>query len=141
MRSRRNPGITTIRRRRVFVEPKCSVPRACVAMSRGRETNSLYLTNPQHQDEQCTHLTHHDRHDALDRLTATLNRGSAQIAAIDHAGPAPTDDIDPLDPPPSRMSLLGSPGRSPNAKPNETRPNGKPPASTSPPAANHNHGT
>jgi ATP-dependent exoDNAse (exonuclease V) alpha subunit len=75
---------------------------AYVAMSRGRQNNSLYLTNPQHQDEQCTHLTHQGHPDALDRLTATLNRGSAQIAAIDHAGPAPTDHIDPFGPlPPS----------------------------------------
>jgi hypothetical protein len=73
---------------------------AYVAMSRGRQANSLYLTNPQHQDEQCTHLTHQGRHDALERLTATLNRGSAQTAAIDHAGPAPTDDVDPFGPPP-----------------------------------------
>ncbi len=73
---------------------------AYVAMSRGRQTNSLYLTNPEHQDEQCTHLTHQGQPDALDRLTATLNRGSAQTAAIDHAGPAPTDDVDPFGPPP-----------------------------------------
>jgi conjugative relaxase-like TrwC/TraI family protein len=71
-----------------------------VAMSRGRQTNTLYLTNPQHQDEQCTHLTHQGQPDALDRLTAALNRGSAQIAAIDHAGPAQSNDVDPLGPPP-----------------------------------------
>ncbi|MDH3262326.1 MAG: hypothetical protein OEM84_15385 [Acidimicrobiia bacterium] len=50
--------------------------------------------------EECTHLTHTGRPDLLDRLTVALNSGSAQIAAIDHAGPAPTDDIDPLGPPP-----------------------------------------
>jgi hypothetical protein len=69
-------------------------------MSRGRQTNTLYLTNPQPADEQCTHLTHQDPHDALDGLTSTLNRGSAQIAAIDHPGPAQSNDIDPLGPPP-----------------------------------------
>jgi ATP-dependent exoDNAse (exonuclease V) alpha subunit len=73
---------------------------AYVAMSRGRQTNTLYLTNPQPADEQCTHLTHQGRHDALERLTSTLNRGSAQVAAIDHPGPAQSDDIDPLGPPP-----------------------------------------
>ncbi len=73
---------------------------AYVAMSRGRQTNTLYLTNPQPADEQCTHLTHQGHHDALDRLTATLNRGSAQTAAIDHPGPTLTDDVDPLGPPP-----------------------------------------
>ncbi|MDF1597890.1 MAG: hypothetical protein P1T08_17560, partial [Acidimicrobiia bacterium] len=73
---------------------------AYVAMSRGRQTNTLYLTNVGPADEQCAHLTHQGRSDALDRLTASLNRASAQIAAIDHAGPAPTDDIDPLGPPP-----------------------------------------
>jgi hypothetical protein len=73
---------------------------AYVAMSRGRQTNTLYLTNPQHQDEQCTHLTHQGQPDALDGLTAALNRGSAQTAAIDHPGPAQSHDIDPLGPPP-----------------------------------------
>jgi hypothetical protein len=78
---------------------------AYVAMSRGRQNNTLYLTNPQPADEQCTHLTHQGRHDALDRLTATLNRGSAQIAAIDPAGPAPADDVDPLGPPPPSSDI------------------------------------
>ena len=92
-------GVTTDRTF-VIVDGTTDREWAYVAMSRGRQTNTLYLTNPQHQDEQCTHLTHQDRHDALDRLTATLNRGSTQIAAIDHPGPTLTDDIDPLGPPP-----------------------------------------
>ena len=71
-----------------------------VAMSRGRQTNTLYLTNPQHDDEQCTHITHTGHPDALERLTSALNRGSTQTAAIDHRGPAPTDHIDPFGPPP-----------------------------------------
>ncbi|MFC2176981.1 MobF family relaxase [Actinomycetota bacterium] len=75
---------------------------AYVAMSRGRQNNTLYLTNPEPTDEQCTHLTHTERHDALDGLTAALNRGSTQTAAIDHAGPTAIDDIDPFGPrPPS----------------------------------------
>ncbi len=73
---------------------------AYVAMSRGRQTNTLYLTNPQHAEEQCTHLTHQDHSDALDSLVAALSRGSTQTAAIDHTGLAPTGDIDPLGPPP-----------------------------------------
>ena len=71
-----------------------------VAMSRGRQTNTLYLTNPQHEDEQCTHLTHQGHQDPLERLTSALNRGSTGTAAIDHPGPTPTDHIDPLGPPP-----------------------------------------
>jgi ATP-dependent exoDNAse (exonuclease V) alpha subunit len=73
---------------------------AYVAMSRGRQNNTLYLTNPQQADEQCTHLTHQGRHDPVDRLTAALERGSAQTAAIDHPGLARSDGIDPFGPPP-----------------------------------------
>jgi hypothetical protein len=92
-------GVTT-GRTFVIVDGTTDREWAYVAMSRGRQTNTLYLTNPQPADEQCTHLTHQGHHDALDRLTAALNRGSAQSAAIDHPGPASTDDIDPLGPPP-----------------------------------------
>jgi hypothetical protein len=63
---------------------------AYVAMSRGRQTNTLYLANPEPDDEQCTHLTHEDRRNALDVLTTSLGRSSAHAAAIDHvAGSAP----------------------------------------------------
>jgi hypothetical protein len=78
---------------------------AYVAMSRGRQTNTLYLTNPQHAEEQCTHLTHHGHRDALDTLVAALNRASTQTAAIDHTGLAPTGDIDPYGPPPPSRDI------------------------------------
>ncbi|MCZ6736904.1 MAG: hypothetical protein O7B77_02895, partial [Actinobacteria bacterium] len=63
---------------------------AYVALSRGREANTLYLANPEHADEGCTHLTHPDRREAFGALTTSLDRSSAQTAAIDHfAGSAP----------------------------------------------------
>ncbi len=65
-----------------------------------RQTNTLYLTNHQHADEQCTHLTHTDHRDAIESLVAALNRGSTQTAAIDRPGLVPTGDIDPFGPPP-----------------------------------------
>ncbi|MFC2177429.1 MobF family relaxase [Actinomycetota bacterium] len=73
---------------------------AYVAMSRGRQANTLYLADAELAEESCTHLTHDVRHDPLDGLTAVLNRGSTQTAAIDHAGPTATDDLDALGPPP-----------------------------------------
>jgi hypothetical protein len=73
---------------------------AYVAMSRGRQANSLYLADPEPGDEPCTHLAHTGRHDALDGFTAALNRDSAQIAAIDHAGPTLSHDLDLVGPPP-----------------------------------------
>ena len=93
-------GVTTDR---TFVVVDGTTDRewAYVAMSRGRENNTLYLTNPEPADEQCTHLTHQASHDPLDHLTADLNRSSTQIAAIDQTGQTlDTDDIDPLGPPP-----------------------------------------
>jgi hypothetical protein len=92
-------GVTTDRTF-VIIEGTTDREWAYVAMSRGRQYNTLYLANPQPADEQCTHLTHQGRHDPVDRLTATLNHNSAQIAAIDHARPTPSDDIDPFGPPP-----------------------------------------
>lgn len=73
-----------------------------VAMSRGRQANTLYLADaePRPAEESCTHLTHTQGDDALDRLTAALNRSSTQTAAIDHAGSTPTDAMDRLGPPP-----------------------------------------
>ena len=56
---------------------------AYVAMSRGRQANTLYLANPKPDDEQCTHLTHPDRRDVFDTLVASLGRSSTQTAAID----------------------------------------------------------
>jgi ATP-dependent exoDNAse (exonuclease V) alpha subunit len=92
-------GVTTSR---TFVIVNGTTDRewAYVAMSRGRQTNTLYLTTQDLADEQCTHLTHQGHHDPLDRLTATLNRGSTQTAASDHTGPPQTGDIDPFGPPP-----------------------------------------
>lgn len=83
---------------------RSSKPGSCphqVAAEVPRPEDSQPLPHhPQHEDEQCTHHTHQGHHDALDRLTSTLNRGSAQIAAMDRAGPAQSDDIDSLGPPP-----------------------------------------
>ncbi|MEA2001128.1 MAG: hypothetical protein U9N84_04490 [Actinomycetota bacterium] len=73
---------------------------AYVAMSRGRQDNTLYLANLEPAVGRCTHLTHTGSQEALDRVTAALNRSLAQTAAIDHAGPTPGDDIDPFGPPP-----------------------------------------
>jgi len=92
-------GVTTDRTF-VIVDGTTDREWAYVAMSRGRQANTLYLTNPQHEDEQCTHLTHQGHQDPLERLTSALNRGSTGTAAIDHPGPTPTDHIDPLGPPP-----------------------------------------
>jgi ATP-dependent exoDNAse (exonuclease V) alpha subunit len=63
---------------------------AYVAMSRGRDANTLYLANPEPDDEHCTHLTHPQRRDTLDALTVSLGRSAAQTAAIDqYEGSAP----------------------------------------------------
>jgi hypothetical protein len=97
-------GVTTDRTF-VIVDGTTDREWAYVAMSRGRQTNTLYLTNPQPADEQCTHLTHTGSHDPFDALTDALNHSSAQAAAIDRPGPAPTDDIDPLGPPPPSSDI------------------------------------
>jgi hypothetical protein len=63
---------------------------AYVALSRGRQANTLYFTNAEHGDEPCTHLTHPERGDPLDALVASLGRRAAETAAIDQAiGPPP----------------------------------------------------
>ncbi len=66
-----------------------------VAMSRGRQENTLYLATPEPSDEHCTHLTHEDRRNALDALTTSLGRSSAHAAAIDHVAgsAAPGGDV------------------------------------------------
>ncbi len=68
---------------------------AYVAMSRGRHANTLYLANPEPNNQECTHLTHPDRRDPLDALTTSLNRSATQTAAIDHVAepPPPSSDI------------------------------------------------
>jgi hypothetical protein len=76
-----------------------------VALSRGREDNTLYLAGAVPDEELCTHLTHADADDALDRLTAALNRRSTQIAAIDHALSTRTDARDPLGTPPPSSDI------------------------------------
>ena len=73
---------------------------AYVAMSRGRQGNTLYLANPEPIEHQCTYLTHTGSQESVGGLTASLNRSSAQIAVIDQIGPKPGDDIDAMPPPP-----------------------------------------
>ena len=76
---------------------------AYVAMSRGRQANTLYLAHPEPDDELCAHLTHPEPRDALDALTAALGRSSTQTAAVDHLAERNSSvgvDIDPLGPPP-----------------------------------------
>ena len=70
---------------------------AYVAMSRGRQANTLYLAAPEPGDQQCTHLTHPEPRDPLDVLSASLGRSSTQTAAIDQivaSDPPSTDIID-----------------------------------------------
>jgi AAA domain/TrwC relaxase len=76
---------------------------AYVAMSRGRQANTLYLANPKHEDEQCTHLTHPEPTDTLDALTVSLGRSSTQTAATDQGiGSSVRADIGTIgSPPPS----------------------------------------
>ena len=74
-----------------------------VAMSRGRQANTLYLAHPEPDNEECTHLTHPERRDTLDTLTASLDQSSAHVAAIDHLArgrPSVGAHIDTLGPPP-----------------------------------------
>jgi hypothetical protein len=92
-------GVTTDRTF-VIVEGTTDREWAYVAMSRGRQNNTLYLTNVGPAYEPCTHLTHQGHHDALDRLTSALNHSRARTAAIDHPGRTLTDHIDPFGPPP-----------------------------------------
>jgi hypothetical protein len=56
---------------------------AYVAMSRGRQANTLYVAGPEPEDHECIHLARPDRRDALELLTASLARSSTQTAAID----------------------------------------------------------
>lgn len=76
-----------------------------VALSRGREANTMYLADAVPDEESCIHLTHTDGDDALDRLTAALNRRSTHTAAIDHARSTTTDARDPLGPPPPSSDI------------------------------------
>jgi len=78
---------------------------AYVAMSRGRQANTLYLVDAEPAEEWCTHLTHADSHDALGRVTAALNRSSTHTAAIDCAGSTPPGDTDSIGPPPPSRDI------------------------------------
>ncbi len=64
-------------------------------MSRGRQANTLYLANPEPDNQGCTHLTHPERRNPVDALTTSLDRSGAQIAAIDQlvGPPPPSSDI------------------------------------------------
>jgi len=70
-----------------------------VAMSRGRQNNTLYLADRGACDEQCNHLDHVEQGDTFDALATSLNRSTARTAAIDHtAAPPPgNDDGDRVD--------------------------------------------
>ena len=53
-----------------------------VTMSRGRESNIIYLTDSEHEHNDCTHLTH-QHPDRLPALIAALGRTAAEPAALD----------------------------------------------------------
>ncbi|MEE9228240.1 MAG: AAA family ATPase, partial [Acidimicrobiia bacterium] len=79
---------------------------AYVALSRGREANTLYLVTSEAGDEPCTHLTHRHSRDAVDALTASLGRSNTQTAAIDQAvRPSDHHHVDPLEPPPPSSGI------------------------------------
>nr|MDJ0498970.1 AAA family ATPase [Acidimicrobiia bacterium] len=91
---------TTTSRSFVVVDGPTDREWAYVAMSRGRQANTLYLATTEPAEEQCTHLTRTGSHDSLDGLTAALNRTSTHVAAIDQTGPKHGEDIDPMGPSP-----------------------------------------
>jgi ATP-dependent exoDNAse (exonuclease V) alpha subunit len=97
-------GVTTDRTF-VIVDGTTDRQWAYVALSRGRQANTLYLADAELAEESCTHLAHPDSHDALGHVTAALNRSSMQTAAIDYAGSTPPDDTDSIGPPPSSRDL------------------------------------
>lgn len=53
-----------------------------VAMSRGRQANTIYLTEPDMDDDECTHVAH-EQPDRLPALMTALSRTAAQPAALD----------------------------------------------------------
>lgn len=53
-----------------------------VTMSRGKEANTLYLTAPELDDDECAHLTH-DHPDRLPALVTALGRTASEPAATD----------------------------------------------------------
>jgi hypothetical protein len=56
---------------------------AYVALSRGRDANTLYLASPEAGDEDCTHLTHQKRQAEANVSPVMFARSAAQIAAIE----------------------------------------------------------
>jgi hypothetical protein len=53
-----------------------------VTMSRGREANTIYVSDPDHDEAQCRHLTH-EHPDRMPALIAALGRTTAEPAAVD----------------------------------------------------------
>jgi ATP-dependent exoDNAse (exonuclease V) alpha subunit len=97
-------GVTTDRSF-VVVDGTTEREWAYVAMSRGRQNNTLYLTNPEPAAQECTHVPHQGPSDALEGLTAALERSSTQTAAIDQTGSTPRDNADPPGPPPPSSDI------------------------------------
>ena len=63
-----------------------------VAMSRGRDANTMYLTEPDRDDEECIHVAH-QHPGRLPALMASLSRSAAQPAALDYGrGPQRLSD-------------------------------------------------
>jgi hypothetical protein len=75
---------------------------AYVAMSRGREANTLYLIRPDLAEE-CTHLAHRSP-DPNHAMAGAFHRSSAQVAALD-AGTPRQQKTDPGGPPPPSSDL------------------------------------
>ena len=53
-----------------------------VSMSRGQEANTIYLTDPELDHDECTHLTH-QHPERIPALIAALGRTAAEPAALD----------------------------------------------------------
>ena len=65
-----------------------------VTMSRGQEANTIYLTDPELDQDECTHLTH-QHPDRVSALLAALGRTAAEPAAVDTGrGPQTMTDED-----------------------------------------------
>lgn len=93
---------------------------AYVALSRGRQANTLYLAAAGADERDCAHLTHHPPRDRVDELASALNWSTAQTAALDHTpqpGSDPYQDHSARRPRPTTWQL-GSLSSSSNAQPN-----------------------
>ena len=115
-------GVTTDRTF-VIVDGTTDREWAYVAMSRGRQTNTLYLANPEPAMNSAptspTRITTMPSMASPPRSTAARPRSPPSTMP---GRRSPTTSIRSVRPHPAVMSPLGSPGRSPNAKPNETKP-------------------